>query len=293
MKLRDVKIGTRLGLGFGTILVLVVCVLGAVALLTGHSRRIQSDGMQRANAKAVIANTMRGALMEGAIAMRNVGLQYSTPDMQREEAKAQAQRKRFQEAREQLAALGLTGVEEDILRKIVELNGQVDAPFQEAIQKVKEYANESAGKLISAQIDPLNQQAIVEIDKLVALQQKAVDDLLQATEAAGQRLTLLLMGMGAVTLLLGGMFSLVITRSIVSPLQDAVAVAKRVAAGRLGAAIANRGKDETSQLLHALSEMDQSLARIVRQVREGTEAMVSSSTQIAAGNVELSGHTEE
>jgi methyl-accepting chemotaxis protein len=287
-----VKIGTRLGLGFGVILLLVIGVLVADILISARTRQAQNAGLERANAKAVQANAMRGALLEGGIAMRNVGLQYSTPDMQREEAKAQAQRKRFQEAADKLVALGLSGEEKAMVDKIADLYKKTDAPFQEAIQKVKEYANESAGKLISSAIDPLNQQAIAEIDRLVGIQQKSVDELLAASEAAGARMTYLLILMGLLTLVTGGVLSLVTTRSIIGPLQDAVGVAKRVAAGKLGTRIDVAGKDETSELLLALKEMDDSLSRIVSDVRNGTDEIGTASDEISAGNADLSRRTE-
>ncbi|HEY0845144.1 MAG TPA: methyl-accepting chemotaxis protein [Noviherbaspirillum sp.] len=292
MNLRTVRIGTRLGIGFGIILVMVICVLLADIVISANSRRQQHDGMTHANAKAVVANAMRGAILEGGIAMRNVGLQYSTPDMEREEAKAQVQRKRFEEVHAKLLAMGLNPEEKAIVATIADLQKQTDAPFTEAIQKVKDYANESAGKLISSQIDPLNQKAIAELDKLVGMQQKAVDQLLESSEAAGQRLTYLLIAMGVVAVVVGGLLSAIITRSIIGPLQDAVGVAKKVAAGKLGAQIGIAGKDETTELLRALKEMDDNLARIVSQVRAGTDEIAHASNDIAAGNADLSGRTE-
>ncbi|RJF96089.1 methyl-accepting chemotaxis protein [Noviherbaspirillum saxi] len=292
MNLRTVKIGTRLGIGFGIILVLLVCVLGADIVISAKARQVQSDGMKYANAKAVLANAMRGAVLEGGIAMRNVGLQYTTPDMQREEGKAQAQRKRFQEAQEKLLALGLTAEEKAIVATIADLNKQSEAPFQEAIQKVKEYANEAAGKVISSAIDPLNQKAIVEIDKLVGMQQQAVDRLIQETDASGRRMTTVLLVTAILTVIIGGILSVFTTRSITLPLRDAVGVAKRVAAGKLGAQIQVQGKDETSELLQALKEMDESLSGIVSQVRAGTEEISVASNEISAGNADLSTRTE-
>jgi methyl-accepting chemotaxis protein len=292
MNLRSVKIGTRLGIGFGIILVLLVCVLGADILINAKARQAQNSGMKYANAKAVLANTMRGALLEGGIAMRNVGLQYSTPEMQREEAKAQAQRKRFHEAQQKLLALGLSAEEKAIVATIADLDKQSEAPFREAIQKVKEYANEAAGRVISSGIDPLNQKAIVEIDKLVAMQQKAVDQLIAETEASGRRMTMILAFTAVLTVILGSILSIFTTRSITLPLHDAVDVAKRVAAGKLGAQIRVQGKDETSELLQALKEMDESLSRIVSQVRAGTEEISAASNEISAGNADLSTRTE-
>jgi methyl-accepting chemotaxis protein len=245
-----------------------------------------------ATAKVAVASMMRSAVLEGGIAMRNVGLQYSTPEMQKEEAKAQVQRKRFQDAQDKMLALGLREEEKSIVANIAALNKKTDEPFKEAIEKVKEYANEAAGKLISSRIDPLNQQAIAEIDKLVEMQQKTVDGLIEGSEASGQRLTYLLMLMGAITVATGGVLSFVTTRSITHPLQDAVAVAKRVAAGRLGAEIKVVGKDETSELLRALKEMDDSLSKIVNQVRAGTDEIGTASNEISAGNSNLSARTE-
>ena len=292
MNLRTVRIGTRLGIGFGIILVLVVCVLVADIVISANGRRVQNEGLKVATAKVAVASAMRSAVLEGGIAMRNVGLQYSTPEMQKEEAKALVQRKRFQEAQDKILALGLSSEEKAIVANIAALNKKTEEPFKEAIEKVKEYANESAGKLISSNIDPLNQQAIAEIDKLVAMQQKAVDNLIEGSEAAGQRLTYLLMMMGAITVVTGGVLSFVTTRSITQPLQDAVGVAKRVAAGKLGVEIKAVGKDETSELLRALKEMDDSLSRIVNQVRTGTDEIGTASNEISAGNSNLSSRTE-
>jgi methyl-accepting chemotaxis protein len=292
MNLRTVRIGTRLGIGFGIILVMVVCVLLADIVVSANSRRVQNEGLKVATGKVAVASAMRSAVLEGGIAMRNVGLQYSTPEMQKEEAKALVQRKRFQEAQDKMLALGLSAEEKAIVANIAALNKKTEEPFKEAIEKVKEYANESAGKLISSRIDPLNQQAIAEIDKLVDMQQKAVDGLIAGSEDAGQRLTTLLLMMGLITVVTGSVLSFVTTRSITHPLQDAVGVAKRVAAGKLGAEIEVVGKDETSELLRALKEMDEALSKIVSQVRAGTDEIGTASNEISAGNSNLSSRTE-
>jgi methyl-accepting chemotaxis protein len=292
MNLRTVRIGSRLGIGFGIILVMILCVLAADIIISTNSRHATNRGLQRANAKAVLANTMRGAVLEGGIAMRNVGLQYSTPDMMREEAKAETQRKKFLVAQDKLLALHLNDTEKALVAKIAALNQATDAPFKEAIEMVKSYSNEGAGKLISSRIDPLNQQAIHEIDTLVDMQHADVAGLLDSTEAQGVRMTWLLVLMGALALATGGLLSWLTTRSITKPLHDAVAVAKRVASGKLGARIQVSGKDETSELLLALKEMDENLSGIVGDVRKGTQEIALVSRELASGNMDLSARTE-
>jgi methyl-accepting chemotaxis protein len=52
-------------------------------------------------------------------------------------------------------------------------------------------------------------------------------------------------------------------------------------------------RDEAGQLMHALREMNASLAKVVGEVRMGTELIATASGQIASGNQDLSSRTEE
>ena len=84
-----------------------------------------------------------------------------------------------------------------------------------------------------------------------------------------------------------------VTRSITLPLNEAVGVAQKVAAGDLTSAIDVKTSDETGQLLLALKDMNESLKNIVGEVRASSEAIGSGTKQIASGNADLSQRTEE
>jgi methyl-accepting chemotaxis protein len=102
-----------------------------------------------------------------------------------------------------------------------------------------------------------------------------------------QLLAMLLLSLGA-----GIVGAVLITRSIARPLQDAVRIAKIVAAGDLTTEIDVTSTDETGELMQALKDMSASLVGIVGQVRSGTDAIGDASGQIAAGNLDLSTRTE-
>jgi methyl-accepting chemotaxis protein len=87
-------------------------------------------------------------------------------------------------------------------------------------------------------------------------------------------------------------FCVAIIRSITQPMSDAVKVAKTVSAGDLTSRITVRTQDETGDLLDALKEMNGSLVKIVSEVRAATDTMATASSQIAAGNMDLSSRTE-
>jgi methyl-accepting chemotaxis protein len=99
--------------------------------------------------------------------------------------------------------------------------------------------------------------------------------------------------LGILAVVLGIGFAVYITRSIVGPIRDAVAIADRVSSGDLGSVISVTSRDETGQLMTALQKMNGSLLDIVSQVRIGTDTIATASAEIAAGNLDLSSRTEQ
>jgi len=69
-------------------------------------------------------------------------------------------------------------------------------------------------------------------------------------------------------------------------------VADHIRDGDLTVTVRDDEHDEVSPLLKALSDMQNSLVRVVSSVRQGSEGVATASTQIAQGNQDLSGRTE-
>jgi methyl-accepting chemotaxis protein len=92
---------------------------------------------------------------------------------------------------------------------------------------------------------------------------------------------------------LGVMLAWALVRAITRPLNQAVEVAREVASGNLTQGITAQGKTETAQLLAALRDMQTSLVGVVSTVRQGSEGVASASAEIAQGNNDLSARTEQ
>jgi len=130
------------------------------------------------------------------------------------------------------------------------------------------------------------------LDGLIAIQMEVGQheyERSQAVYAMVRVLSLVSIGGGVVTAIAFGWW---LIRAISVPLDDAVGVAQRVARGDLTQTIGVRSRDETGRLLAALQEMNQSLTRMVREVRDSSDTIEAASNQIAGGNVELSARTE-
>lgn len=109
-----------------------------------------------------------------------------------------------------------------------------------------------------------------------------------------QRLIQVLLIVTVLSLLLFAM-GYFISRGLVKQLgcepQYAVDITSAIASGDLTVHIAIDPKDQSS-LLYSIFSMRNSLRDIIREVRKGTDAIVTSSTEIAQGNMDLSGRTE-
>ncbi|RST44880.1 methyl-accepting chemotaxis protein, partial [Variovorax sp. DXTD-1] len=152
---------------------------------------------------------------------------------------------------------------------------------------------EEATALIRSDASRLNRELTEMIDKLVTLN---VDGAQQAsadgdTTYARARLWIVGLLMGSIGL--GLVLALFIARIVARPLSAAVEIAQSVASGNLTRRIDIQSRDETGQLMQALKGMNDSLARVVGEVRQGTNAIATASGQIAAGNQDLSSRTEE
>jgi methyl-accepting chemotaxis protein len=115
-----------------------------------------------------------------------------------------------------------------------------------------------------------------------------------ASDAAAQarEATVILWSLTAVASVLAIALGIVITRSVTGPIKEALQFSQAVAGGDLTKAVVVTGRDETSDLLRALNEMNASLLNIVGQVRESSDSIATGTTQIAQGNQDLSARTE-
>jgi methyl-accepting chemotaxis protein len=94
-------------------------------------------------------------------------------------------------------------------------------------------------------------------------------------------------------MVLGALASWRLTVGITRPLTNAVRVARAVAEGDLTSDITVTSKDETGQLMQALKDMNNHLARMICELRTGIDTISIASREVASGNQDLSSRTEQ
>ncbi|WP_065261616.1 methyl-accepting chemotaxis protein [Pseudomonas bananamidigenes] len=140
--------------------------------------------------------------------------------------------------------------------------------------------------LINTKIKDGTDQMGEQLNKLIAINAAGAKEAsLQAGEHYDSAITgvVIVAVIAAVATVL---LALLLTRSIVTPLNRAVAAAQTIAGGNLTKPIEVDGKDEPARLLEALAAMQANLRKTIEQI-------AGSATQLGAAAEELSAVTEE
>ncbi len=88
-------------------------------------------------------------------------------------------------------------------------------------------------------------------------------------------------------------FKSLVSRLISAPLLRATAAAKALAQSDLTVQLQTDRQDEIGELMKAMNQIGGGIATVVTHVREGAEAVATASAEIAEGNQDLSGRTEQ
>jgi methyl-accepting chemotaxis protein len=294
--LRNYRIGTRLRMGFGAVLFLMLLIGGysisqgvkiteeateignhwlpglrALADLRGATNTahraalrhvVESDPKQKEALGAAIDEQFKTGVPAVLARYEKV---ISSPDEKRllEEIKAKLQ------------------VWEATDRKMVQVSSGGEAAFAEARALAAGDSPKAFADLMSSVVKAL--------DFETAGSQKMAEAMMaQQHRTLWASSALMLLG-----LIVGSLFAWRITRSIAAPLSQAAKVAETVAKGDLTSKVEDGGKDEAAELLRSLGRMNEQLVKIVGEVRQTSDSIATGSSQIATGNADLSQRTEQ
>ena len=298
MNLSNMKVGTRLGLGFVLVLsfLVAVTIVGIISMAQIQTRLDNVVGVNNVVTRLVI--DMRTNVSERIVSLRILTLMTDSADMEPEMKRIKEQTARYDEAQKKLSdkfAKSASPEEKSLLAQIKEH----EALAMPAVAKASELwladKAEDATRVMIKEIRPVQKKWMDALEQLAALEDKlntaAQKDAESGFEAA--RLTMLILG--GVAILLGGIAAVFITRGLLKQLggePDYTAkIASSIAHGDLSVHIDTTNADKGS-LLMEVREMRNSLKDIVGQVRGGTETIGTASREIAAGNIDLSSRTE-
>jgi methyl-accepting chemotaxis protein len=293
MNFKDWKIGTRLGLGFGLLILMLLGAIAAAMLRFAQVGEINTRIIEKEWVKADAANLINATTRANARRTMELIIVADVAQLATIKERIAQNKKAIDEALQTLDQLIYLPEGKALLADLKERRGKYVQSFSKVARLMEEGNKDEATRIMNAETLPLLDALQDPINRLTDLQKKIVVDSSGEVRRSIATAQVLMTVLGIAGLVLGVVFAWWITRSITRPINEAVHVARTVAGGDLGSEIHVQTRDETGQLLQSLKEMNDSLAGIVHQVRQGADAMATATSQIAAGNIDLSARTEE
>ena len=186
-------------------------------------------------------------------------------------------------------------------RALLDKQAEVRARYLAAREVMYKAGSDTSGSIASAiakgqsitAFNALADEYLAATDAVVAYEAKRSESNGAEIGAAVTATSLVNIVCGVVSALFSITIGFALTRSIVGPVQAAQKAADRIASGDLTGNCRAVGTDEAAQLVSSLGKMQDSLTRIVCEIRNSTEQIQVASTQVASGNQDLSSRTEQ
>jgi methyl-accepting chemotaxis protein len=301
MKINDIKIGVRLGILAG-LLMLAMLAIGGQGWRTLRADNVRNTEVMRKAATFELAvDTARIGQVEFK---KQVQEWKDTLLRGNDQAAFDKYSKAFQDRsaltqthlRELKDLFGKLGLDSAQVDEAITAHKELGVKYADALTHY-EVANPESSHVVDALVKGMDRPPTKKIDDIVAYVIAQSNQMMataqQDADISYRNACILILVTVLLAIAVGGATTYILMRSITVPLARAVAIAQTVAAGDLRSDVATSGKDETAQLQEALRIMNDSLAKIVSEVRHGTHEIVGAATEIARGNLDLSGRTEE
>jgi methyl-accepting chemotaxis protein len=286
MTLRNLNIAPRASLGFGLVALLVL-LLGSFSLLQMTEMHKQSEQVDENWLPSIMSlgDVSQDLLRLRALTLRLL-LNTDETRTQRNLTSVETLRSKLGEAQSNYEKLISSTEETGLYQRFKQAESSY---LQEQSKIVEAMRRNDRDAALAVAEGSLNDHADSMAKALVDLSELnrfgATAAAKNANEVfASARLWVIVMIVLALGLTV--LLALLLTRSIVSPLSEAVRVAEVVASGNLTQAIEVQGSDEPARLLGALKSMQQSLRSTIQNISD-------SSTQLASASEELSAVTED
>ncbi|MFZ6645260.1 methyl-accepting chemotaxis protein [Undibacterium sp. TJN25] len=291
--LTNVRISTRLAIGFAIVLILSV-ISTSFALISARSNAAATrQMMEKPLAKERLVADWY-VLIYSAIARTSMIARSTDETLSNTFSEViSASTKKGSDTMKGIETLLNTEEEKALYKEIVELRVKYQAG-KEAVMNARKGGDAAAAERAYNEIFvPASKNYEGKVMELLTMQRKSIDMTAAAIDQANDRSTSLMIVLSVLLVAIGVVAAVIISRSITMPLKQAIHTATMVAAGDLTTAINTSGRDEIGELMLALEAMNEALRKIVSQVKSGTYAIAGAAGEISTGNLDLSARTEQ
>lgn len=280
--LKNMKIGTRLSLGFGLValILVIIAVIGILRLsnLNGSVDLMVNDRYP----KTIWANGVIENINVIARSVRNILLKD-------DENFSKSQLNRIEDARnnikvniDKLMETVKSQKGKELLKALNDIRTINLANQDRLLTLISQHKKQEAVAFLMGDYSKDQKSYFEAINNLVVYQGHLMEESGKDAQTTYQNARNLMMVLAVVAFLLAAAIAYLVTRSVTTPINAVVKVANQMADGDLTAKISVDSKDETGALLAAMQAMVGKLAQIIGEVRSAADNLSSASEEVSA-----------
>ena len=293
MSFNNLRVATKLWLGVGVIVAGLAMLIGFAAFKLA-SLQADSDAKQsELNMRVKAVTTWAGLTETNSIRTMALITAYD-PGVEAALATAiAATSAKISVVQKSLEAMPLGKQELAQMQKISGARKLMSDARGKALKLKTDGNSEEALTTVKEQYTPVVTAYLATLHELVDMEEKAMATFLEEDSQSRASIVRILAAFFVllfVAILIGAGR---LIRSIRQPLVQANQLASSIAKGDLSMQIDTSRGDEFGELLKSLAAMNESLGRMVHQVRQSTDSIATASAEIATGNNDLAQRTEQ
>jgi len=292
MGFADIKVGKKLALGFGSLLVIMVLISAITGMYLNKAEQDAEHVKNESVPFALTADDMAFNIVQVQQWLTDVSATHDPSGYQDAEVAARGVKNDVEKFR----AMFREENETDMLRQMDDLESAFDEYYSLGKRMAETYVNEGveAGNVIMTDFDRVSENLSNKMEALRKTQVNEAEDKTSAIVTAVSKVKAVMYGLTGAALLMSILIGVIIARSITVPLGRGLEVANSLAKGDLTVKVNVSSTDETGQLLEAMMNMVERLKGVVADVKEASDYVASGSQELSASSEEMSqGATEQ
>ena len=282
MPLRNLRIGLRASLSFAVLASLLVLVglfgVGQMATLRESTRVLEEVWMPSSE------SIHDSAANIATIRLESLRMRTSNLSQVKETSRGiiSAQRQELLQRLNDYAALLSSDQERSMLDSLKTTVAKYLSLVDQIIVHIDAGHDSQAYDHLNVEMNALGSLLDKTLESMISLNQQGADAAATAATSLYQRAQWIVSTIIVIALIATLLLAWALTRSITTPINQALNVARRIASGDLTGKIASDGKDEAAQLLDALADMQGNLRSTIHGIGESARQLASAAEEMSS-----------
>ncbi|MEF9930019.1 MAG: methyl-accepting chemotaxis protein [Massilia sp.] len=295
VRLTNWKLATRLGMGFGLLMVFLIILAAVTITRINASNQAIGFILEDRYVKVVLTQSIETEINVQARDLRNAIILGAG-----ETAQITAIIDRIAESvhrtdgfMTKLKSMINTPKGEALFQSLSDARGKYGVARTATMALLREGKTTEAGAYLLKEVTSPQAEFSAALDAMSSFQASLMESEGAKVRADAQSAVWIAVALTIGALIAATIIAVLTTRSITVPVNRALTLAQAVASGDLRQQIDQTSTDEIGTLLTALKNMNANLLDIVGQVRSGANEIATASKEISVGNNDLSVRTEQ